>query len=180
MNLGRYHTGVTLIELMIVIVITAILLALAVPSFQDSLDKNRLKAAAETLKGDLQFAKSEAIKRNQNIRVDFSVSGNSWCYGIKENAACDCNNTNSAAATFCEIDGIKKVVLGTEYSGVTIVNATPPDFYSFDRVRGTTNAGNVTLRSARQKELQIVISNLGRIRTCSPVNEKNVPGYPSC
>lgn len=179
MNLARHQTGVTLIELMIVIVIATILLALGIPSFQDALDKNRLKSAAETLKGDLQFAKSEAIKRNQNIRVDFSVSGNNWCYGITEKDDCDCNNTTLGADESCEIDGIRKVILGTEYRGIALNDITPPDF-SFDHVRGTTFAESITFQSPRQKELRVVVSRMGRIRTCSPANEKNVPGYPSC
>lgn len=172
--------GVTLIELMIVVVITAILLALAVPAFQDTIDKNRLKAATDTLQADLQFAKSEAIKRNKNIRVDFTGSGATWCYGMKEDAACDCTETVSTEVDFCEIDGIKKTVDNIGFPGVTIANSTPPDFFSFDHIRGTVNAGNVTFNSARQKETRVVISTMGRVRSCSPTDSKNVPGYSSC
>lgn len=180
--------GVTLIELMIVIVITAILLAWAIPSFQETIDRNRLKAATETLYGDFQFAKSEAIKRNEQIRVIFDnstttevINGKSvtvtWCYGVTEQASCGCRPSKYSTPNRCTIDGIPKDSLSVDYPDITI---TPSANFSFGYVRGTVNAGNVTLNSARSKQTQVILNGLGRIRICSPTGSSNVTGYAAC
>lgn len=180
MRIAANIRGVTLIELMIVIVITAVLLTLAIPAFQDTIDRNRLKAVTDTLYGDFQFAKTEAIKRNENIVIDFTTSngGATWCYGLKPSAtSCNCNQTSVSAADACVIDNVLKVVKSTDYSSVSV---TPSADFSFGNVRGTVNSGNVTLNSARAKETKVVLSGLGRIRLCSTSGTANVSGYPVC
>jgi type IV fimbrial biogenesis protein FimT len=172
------NSGVTLIELMIVIVIAAILLAIGIPAFQDAIDRNRLKAAAENLYGDLQFAKTEAIKRNRTVRLVFMPSGGgaTWCYGLRENATCDCTVTDAAAADYCAIDNAKKVVSSTDFPNVTIPSAST-DQTSFTPLRGTADNGTVIFESARGKEIRVIVSTMGRIRSCSPSGSENVPGY---
>lgn len=180
--------GVTLIELMIVIVIAAVLLAIGVPAFQDTIDRNRLKAATETLYGDLQFAKSEAIKRNRKIVIAFTTSnGNAtWCYGLREVSPCDCTGTDATKP--CTIDNIKKVVSNADYPNVKL---NPSANITFDNIRSTfTGTGGTacinatdciaTLESAKQKESRVTLYGLGRIKICSPDASTSVPGYPLC
>lgn len=179
MNSHRLQ-GVTLIELMIVIVITAILAAIAVPAFQDAIDRNRLKAVTEVIYGDFQFAKFEAIKRNSPLVVDFTTSngGATWCYGMKSNATtCDCTLTNAAASNACVIDNVLKVVRSTDYSGVSMTSTADP---VFDNVRGTVSpTSTVTLTSPKNKETRVAASTLGKITICSPTGISNIPGYPT-
>ena len=61
--------GFTLIELMIAIAVLAILLALAVPNFNDATLSARLNGFANSLVAAAQVARSEAIKRNATIRL---------------------------------------------------------------------------------------------------------------
>lgn len=172
------QTGVTLIELMIVIVIAAILLALAVPAFQDAIDRNRLKAVTDTLYGDFQFAKSEAIKRNQRIVVDFTTSnaGATWCYGLRLNAtSCDCTITNAAATNACAIDSVLKVTSSADFSRVIMTAPADP---IFDNVRGTVSpSSTITLNSAMNKETKVAVTTLGRVIICSPAGASNIAGY---
>ena len=178
MQMPFHIRGVTLIELMIVISITAILAMIGIPAFQGVIDRNRLKAATDTLQGDLQFAKSEAIKRNTPVRVNFTFSNGdatngyaTWCYGMKENADCDCSDD----APLCEVGGIKKVVMGSDsYPGTKVVTTAN---FSFDNVRGTVNAGSVTLISAQSKRTKVVVSGMGGIRSCSAAGGTEVWGY---
>jgi len=59
----RTGQGFTLIELMVTVSVAAVLLAVGVPSFQTTVKNNRLTAAANSLVGALNLARSEAIKR---------------------------------------------------------------------------------------------------------------------
>lgn len=68
--------GFTIIELMITLVVAAILLAIAIPSFNYLTVSSKLTTTANTLVNALGIARSEAIKRNANVVVgtDGSVS----------------------------------------------------------------------------------------------------------
>jgi type IV fimbrial biogenesis protein FimT len=61
--------GFTLVELMVGITVLAILSAIAVPSFGQFIASQRLRAASFDLHTDLKLARSEALKRNQNITI---------------------------------------------------------------------------------------------------------------
>jgi len=72
---SRRLRGFTLIELMVTIVLMAILLALAVPSFDGVRLSNRLTSYANALVASSQLARSEAIKRNAPVTVCASANG---------------------------------------------------------------------------------------------------------
>ncbi len=61
--------GFTLIELMIVIFISAILLAVALPSFTDALDRNRIVTQNNELLAAFSYARSEGLRRNNRVGV---------------------------------------------------------------------------------------------------------------
>lgn len=69
MQSRQRQTGLTMIELMIVVAIAAILAAIAAPSFNDFIDNTRLTSTMSQLSGDLNRARSEAIKRNSWVLV---------------------------------------------------------------------------------------------------------------
>lgn len=70
------HRGFTLIELMIGLAIVAILLVLGMPALSQFLDSSRLKAAATSFSSGLQYARSQAVSRNE--RVQFTSNGAGW------------------------------------------------------------------------------------------------------
>ena len=66
-------SGFTLIELMIVISIISILTAIAVPAVMNWLPTYRLNAAARDLYSNLQKARLQAVKENNNIPIRFDT-----------------------------------------------------------------------------------------------------------
>jgi prepilin-type N-terminal cleavage/methylation domain-containing protein len=74
MQINRKN-GFTLIELLVVIVIFGFLSAIAFPSFQIYMGKNRLNGATRMIMSDLMAARMKAIKLNRDVQVDFSTSG---------------------------------------------------------------------------------------------------------
>lgn len=66
--------GFTLIELMITILIAAILLVLGVPSFAYVTANIRMSNDIDALRGDIQFARTEAIKEGGAVTICASDS----------------------------------------------------------------------------------------------------------
>jgi len=75
--------GFSLVELMVTVAVLAILVAIAFPSFTSLTNSNRLTSAANELLASLQYARSEAIRRNRTLVLcpssDATSCGNgSW------------------------------------------------------------------------------------------------------
>ena len=67
--------GFTLVELLVVIGVATIILTSAVPTFSRTAQGYRMLGVANALARDLQFARSEAVKRGQNVTVCPSSDG---------------------------------------------------------------------------------------------------------
>ena len=67
----RKDRGFSLLELMVVIGIIAILSTIAIPSFFQWLPKHRIGSAAREVKSTLEFARSNAIRTNADVTVNF-------------------------------------------------------------------------------------------------------------
>ena len=159
--------GFTLIELIIVITITAILTALSVPSFSVTLDNQRIFGAAEAVLSDLRWARAEAIKRNKKVRVTFTPGSNSnWSYTI---------DTYPLATS----DGVlPKTVDGSDFPSATLSTASFSGgvaYTTFDPVRGiNSNNGTATIDSDHYSA-NVIVSPLGRVRICGTMG-----GYAAC
>lgn len=64
---SRRISGFTVVELMITVALSAVLMALAVPSFNQMIMTSRLTAQANEMVSAINLARSEAIKRNASI-----------------------------------------------------------------------------------------------------------------
>lgn len=80
--------GFTLVEMMTTLVVAGILLASAVPSMQDFITRNRMSIEVNTFVASLNLARSEAVKRIENVSLcpttDFnscSSDPNGWNLG---------------------------------------------------------------------------------------------------
>jgi type IV fimbrial biogenesis protein FimT len=68
-------SGVSLLELLVVITIASILFSVGVPSYRSVTNTNRIAAEVNGLLGDLQYARAEAIREGQNVSVCASTDG---------------------------------------------------------------------------------------------------------
>ena len=151
------QSGFTVMELMITVTILAIMAAIALPSFQSVLEGRRLVGAAENLFADLQFARSESIKRNEVIRFQ-ATTGASWCFGVDDDdgAACDC--TSNA----CEIDAAPKNVVAADYVDIQM---SVGGVVEFDPRQGMPDtAQTYTFRvGAAGRTKSVTVNAIGRV-----------------
>lgn len=168
----RSTKGFTLIELMVSLAVLSILLSIALPSFRDAFDRQRIKAAAETLQGNFYLAKTEALKTGK--AAYFSVQAGA-CYGFKLGAPCNC------AVASGDVDYCPLARTEIASSGPVALFATSfdEDGATIDSVRGMSTSGSVTWKSQRGYVAKTAITLVGRVHVCSPAGEGNLSGYPS-
>ena len=68
----RCVRGVTLVELLVTMAVLSILVTLGLPAMSDYLRNARLSESAHTVMATAIFARSEAIKRNETLRLELS------------------------------------------------------------------------------------------------------------
>ena len=88
--------GFTLIELMVTVAVLAIVLSIAVPSFQTLITNNKSQTMGDEFAQALNFARSEAVKNKKRVSICASSNGTSctgsWSEGFivfQDNAASD-------------------------------------------------------------------------------------------
>lgn len=176
-GLRNNSKGFSLLELMLVLAISAILLALAMPSMQSIRGDSEISATTNNLVHGLQTARSEAIKRSARVGLCPSADplANSPVCGGRDYTAgwivfSDANDNGIR-------EGAEDVILQSEESspGFTIT----PDTVFRDRVyfsesgtsinpAGIPLAGNVRIALQGQERRDVSIAANGRITTSDP------------
>jgi Tfp pilus assembly protein PilE len=99
---SRKATGMTVIELTVVLIVIGVVIAIAVPSMRSMTARHRVQSVHADLLTDLQLARSEMIKRSGSsvsdeirtrVAVTFGSNASVSCYTIHEVVTginCDC------------------------------------------------------------------------------------------
>lgn len=177
--------GFTLIELMVTVSVLGVLLAVAAPAFSDLMNKRRVAAAAAELASDLAYARSESVLRNEKTIVRFNSNRNMTCYTVAIWAFlgnCDCT---SGAGSACR--RLFKEMKTTQLQLPTGVSLAVDDqirdsfnTVSFDPPLSRSMPGPASVRviGNRGYQLEVQISAIGRVVTCSP--DGSFGGVPKC
>ena len=159
-------SGFTLIELLTVVIIIGVVLAIGVPSFREVIQNQRMGTQINELVSDLNYARSEAIKRNSNISTCMRnvagtacIGGASWLGGWLVFNDPNDNGTVDGGEIILKVRDAITGMTSFNFSGGTRVRYDSQGF-----ARGF--AGTLTLCDTRgnTKRKGITISNTGRVR----------------
>ena len=117
------ETGFTLIELMVIVAISGIISVLAITQFQSMISRTKAKSATRQLRADLQKAKLEAIKRNTDCLVDFTVAvpGNSGTCITCISTDNDCDDAGDTIISRLDFNDYSNVELqNANFTGATV------------------------------------------------------------
>jgi len=160
----RHGRGLTLIEVMVALAVTAILASLALPSFAALLQRHRLAAVAEGLAADLAEARWQAGQSGQDWYVQYAA-GADWCYAVSRQPGCDCRQGDACAV---------KTVRARDFPGVALAQALDA---RFDAAAVAAQGGEAVWRNrAGDEELRVRVSPLGRASVCSAGGHRGFPG----
>ena len=173
----RRPRGFSLIEAMVVVAVIAVVATAAVPSLVDFIDGRRLDATATALAADVQFVRTEAVARNQPIRISFhdaASGGTCWVVHTGLAAQCSCGEAAPATCSGGAVE-IKTVVLGAADRVSVRANVAS---IAFDPMHGTsTPTGTLRLVDGSGRAVHHIVNVMGRVRSCTPAG---VPGWRAC
>ncbi len=167
--------GLTLVESMIALAITAVTVGTIAPSLGKLQDRRRLEAATAQLETELQYARSLAVARNESVRFSFQADATTSCYVIHTGSpnACRC----LTGLPVC--NGTAQAMRLVRYEAESRVRSTSNSAsFLFDAVKGTvTPTATLEMRNPRGDALRLVVNIMGRVRSCTP---SALPGYKAC
>lgn len=175
--LSTRQDGVSLVETGVVLTVLLVLASLAAPPFAAFADRQRLEGAAAELAADLQYVRSEAVARNQPLRLSVYSASTGSCYLIHTGARADCTcDANSPAQCTGDAQLLKTVQW---QAGNPLVLSANVGSMLFDPVQGTTTpTGSLRISDAHERTISHVVNIVGRVRSC--VSQGSVPGYRAC
>lgn len=179
-------SGFTLIEVMIVLVIMAVLMAIAVPSMRELIARQRVEGIAQELATDLRFLKSQQIQRRRTVGILFASNSTQTCYSLyivgPAGDDCDCSNTGGSVCPNPTSAGssveIKTVSLPAS-SGVTL--SASPDLlrlFGFNAMPMGGTMIQATVQSVLGGTIRISTNSLGAPVLCSVSG--NSSSLPAC
>lgn len=157
----------TIIELVIVILITSVLAAVTAPAFMDSLVFHRVESAARRVKADIEYQRQRARLTSTAQSITFS-SGSYTLNGTKSlnhpagtyavNLKESPYSLDSAAVNFSNTQVLAFDGYGTPSSGGTVV-LTAKNHQCTVTVNGTTGTATITSNHASGGVATTTVSN---------------------
>lgn len=165
MHRPSYKKGLTLMELLVAMTVLVIIAVIALPSFRDLIQTNRVRLAGDGFHKELLYARTTAIKNNVPVYLVMQT-GSNWCYGANTSSTCNCNTTGS-----CNLGA----TTSSNFSGVSMSTSGFSDGnFIFNPVRASSDDSGTVTFTQNGKSIIITVLKMGTPTICS----SGIGGYP--
>jgi type IV fimbrial biogenesis protein FimT len=173
----RSQRGITLVETATASTVLAVLVGAAAPMYGGVMERRSIEGAASQLAIDLQYIRSEAVARNQPLRISFQASTGGGCYVIHTGAPGECA---CAGETVAQCTGTAQEIKTVHLDAASRVQlSSNVGSMLFHPGRGTGSpAATLRLTGGNGMEIRHVVNMMGRTRSCSP--QGTVKGVAAC
>ncbi|HEY8099062.1 MAG TPA: GspH/FimT family pseudopilin [Methylobacter sp.] len=168
--MNRFANGFTLIELMITLAIVAILMVIGIPSYQSLITGSNITTESTSLMGDLQYARSQAIKQGLPVSVcAANTSGGApyTCSGLSNWAGGWVTYTNNPPTNTVTNSVLRVQQPLTSSDTMTSTSATALSSVSFNNFGFSTIKGSVTVSplSGSVASKTVCVSGVGNVQS---------------
>jgi type IV fimbrial biogenesis protein FimT len=189
MNTRHAARGVTIVELLTVMIVLGILATVVAPSFRSMMVRQRVQGIHDQLITDLQLARSEQSTRagaGTAVAITFGGNAQISCYSVHTvntatAFACDCTRPPGTACTPAGVVQEVKTVQVGRAQGVSVSASSPGgSVVTFAPPQGTVTPADltITVQGDVSGQLRTRLSVVGSPSVCSP--DASVRGVPSC
>jgi type IV fimbrial biogenesis protein FimT len=198
----RATAGFTLVEMMVVLIIMAVMLAFGLPAYTNLVTQYRMSDELNQIQTDVELARSAAVRTGSTVTMcptlaPASTAATPACSGNNEwNTGWIVFSDNNNDQTVDPGDAVLRVHIGMTGADTLVSevdgSGTAVNTITFNQMGGTTAWGGT---AAAPKEGQIVlndskneasmlrcltISEAGMIQVTSPQTEATLPTPPAC
>ncbi len=149
------QTGFTLLEFLIVLVISGILISIAVPSWHRMMQNQRIEESTSLWERTLRLAREEALTRGRHVRVCPSSNGQQ----------CD-NNPNWARGMIVYEEAEDALLVSHQLKGRVAIRYNRNSEITINPMGKLTQAGSLTICDPHEmvKGQKLTLIQSGRIR----------------
>lgn len=139
--------GFTLLELLVTLLIGAILMSIAIPSYNGLVTDGRISTAYNSMLGEISYTRSQAVKRAATVVICATTDGATCNSALWERGRLVFVDANEDGA----VDGGDTLlkIFGSSQEGVTIrSDLLPSEKITFDGSGGVLSVGNLFMCDA--------------------------------
>lgn len=186
-RINKREKGVTLLELMVVLVIAGIAFSAAVPAFNGMITRNRIATQTNDLLVAINLARSEALRTGDIVSIqaidpsdDLNEFGAGFCVVLGDPGDCD-GTDDPYDPTSADPEPIRQWPASIE--GITLDSVDDVDRLQFTSLGGLANTASATRRidvcHSEEDSRRIVIALIGRSKSHGP-DDPVAANQPDC